>query len=182
MKIPRSVARASCATSTTLKPEAPSRRVDGPPMIVICPVTTSGPVVNWYEQDAARMRVPLPSRSASVIARDKAGVEQGTRISPPDALGAALLAGAADFDWLQPASSTVSTTNGRRLPIAHLPLSMRPVSRTAELVSIKAPRICDEENHQVSQTPVDGTDVGVKWAIQDSNLGPLPYQRSALTD
>ncbi len=21
-----------------------------------------------------------------------------------------------------------------------------------------------------------------KWAIQDSNLGPLPYQRSALTD
>ena len=23
---------------------------------------------------------------------------------------------------------------------------------------------------------------GAKWAIQDSNLGPLPYQRSALTD
>jgi hypothetical protein len=24
-------------------------------------------------------------------------------------------------------------------------------------------------------------ETGGKWAIQDSNLGPLPYQRSALT-
>ncbi len=27
--------------------------------------------------------------------------------------------------------------------------------------------------------PISGT---FQWAIQDSNLGPLPYQRSALTD
>jgi hypothetical protein len=26
------------------------------------------------------------------------------------------------------------------------------------------------------------TRANVEWAIQDSNLGPLPYQRSALTD
>jgi hypothetical protein len=31
------------------------------------------------------------------------------------------------------------------------------------------------------QGPSPMSVVGAKWAIQDSNLGPLPYQRSALT-
>ena len=30
--------------------------------------------------------------------------------------------------------------------------------------------------------PIRKTPVFSGWAIQDSNLGPLPYQRSALTD
>jgi hypothetical protein len=30
--------------------------------------------------------------------------------------------------------------------------------------------------------PTPPVHVAIEWAIQDSNLGPLPYQRSALTN
>jgi hypothetical protein len=41
---------------------------------------------------------------------------------------------------------------------------------------VEAPRIAAEDAIRAGARFVG------EWAIQDSNLGPLPYQRSALTD
>jgi hypothetical protein len=44
------------------------------------------------------------------------------------------------------------------------------------LIDLKQGLIVGDDGHPGS-TDLDGV-----WAIQDSNLGPLPYQRSALTN
>ena len=55
---------------------------------------------------------------------------------------------------------------------------------------ISGPRAAGESEHTSAKRPLTTEDPAVAgssgtrllWAIQDSNLGPLPYQRSALTD
>jgi len=56
-----------------------------------------------------------------------------------------------------------------------------------EIRSISGPRAESGEPRVSAEAPRPrkspaNAGPGAEWAIQDSNLGPLPYQRSALTD
>ncbi len=45
-----------------------------------------------------------------------------------------------------------------------------------------AEAVAGRQKRHSSASTVQRRAVVTQWAIQDSNLGPLPYQRSALTD